>query len=180
MLALIEKKATFKELKDICLAFNLAGTTNPSADKRFEEFVKRSFKKKAFWILVNNSIKTLNDIFLNEKVKLEHELNMTETELVLTITIKELNGKEKTETALEKMFEKNMVNTYETIELKALIEGACSKIYSLFEEADQLYFETCKREGKKATIEEAINHYLLFIFHGEAFEIEGELNESNN
>lgn len=174
MLAKIEKKATFLELKDVCLSFNLAGTTNKSADKRFEEFVKRCFKKKVFWILVNNAIETLNGIFKNEKVTLEHTVLATTEELILTVTIEEINGKKEAETALEKMMLKNLIETYNAIELKTLIEGSCSKIYRLFEEADQLYFETCKKEGKKATIEEAINHYLLFIFHGEAFVIEEE------
>ena len=103
-----------------------------------------------------------------------------EKEVTLTVKIKTINGKTTAETPLEKMMSQNIIKTYETIELKALIEGACSKIFALFEEADKLYFETCKLEGKKATIEEAINHYLLFIFHGEAFELEEELNEGNN
>ena len=180
MLAAIVKTATFAELKDICLTMNLAGTTNPSADKRFEELIRRAFRKKAFWILVNNAIKSLNSIFTNEKIELEHSLISGEKELTLTVQIKTINGKTTAETPLEKMMSQNIIKTYETIELKALIEGACSKIFALFEEADKLYFETCKLEGKKATIEEAINHYLLFIFHSEAFELEEELNESNN
>ena len=74
MLAAIVKTATFAELKDICLTMNLAGTTNPSADKRFEELIRRAFRKKAFWILVNNAIKSLNSIFTNEKIELEQSL----------------------------------------------------------------------------------------------------------
>lgn len=178
---LVTKKNTYAELREVLNKFNLLGTDKPSADKRFQEFTRQVFQKKAFFVLLDNSIKMLKRLFDDEQIVVKFFIKEeVEDGIELNVFLETINGKTTAETPMEKLLLENVLETVKALDLELLIEGSITKIRELFEQADTFYFEKCKLKGQKANFEEALNHYLLYIFKKDAFVIEEELIESKN
>ena len=180
MKLLTTKKSTYEELKAVVKKANLMGTNNPTADKRFQKFTETIFKKKAFFVLINNSLKMFKRMLDEEQVTVKIFIKEEAEYLETNVYLEEINGKQDAETQLEKLLLENVKETVEALDLEALIEGSLDKIREFFEQADTFYFEKCKLQKKKANFEDAQNHYLLYIFKKDAFVIEEELSESKN
>ena len=104
------------------------GTNNPTADKRFQKFTETVFIKKAFFVLINNSLKMFKRMLDEEQVTVKFFIKEEAEYLETNVYLEEINGKQDAETELEKLLLENVKETVEALDLEALIEGSLDKI----------------------------------------------------
>lgn len=176
----IKKMITYQKAKEILLLADLLNKVPQPTIKRYEQFIKNCFKKKALQILLDETMDVFESAFKYQKVRIKIERINEEEEFGFETEIIDINSKTENLTLMESIMLENSKEAFENLDLEAVFEGATSKLLSVFIEADNSVLTKMNTTKKKMTPEEAFANYLLVIFQSKAFEIEGELIESKN
>lgn len=175
------KKITYQKAKEILLQAGIIEESElPGITKRYDRFITDCYQKKAFQILMDNTLKIFEEAVEGQQIEVKVERLNEINEFGFSWEIKSINGKEKAETIMEKMLEKTINNTFEAINLEDIFEGVAVSTYNVFKKADEVLYNNSVKEKRKPTVKESLAHYLLTVFHGRAFEIEEELNENRD